>query len=81
MSSTEGRKPLRQDNPYEKGYLSKAPKRTGIIACNLDDLFILIESTSSERERVLLQFVSTSLSKSIFSISGTISFIFTVLEL
>ncbi|MCE5999860.1 tyrosine-type recombinase/integrase [Acinetobacter pittii] len=59
-SSTEGRKPLRQDNPYEKGYLSKAPKRTGIIACNLDDLFILIESTSSERERVLLQFLYDS---------------------
>lgn len=59
-SSTEGRKPLRQDNPYEKGYLSKAPKRKAIIACNLDDLFVLIESTPSERERVLLQFLYDS---------------------
>lgn len=59
-SSTESRIPLRQDNPYERGYLSKAPKRTPIVACNLDDLFILITSTLSERERVLLQFLYDS---------------------
>lgn len=59
-SPTEDRSQLRKDNPYDQGYLSKAPKRTGIIACNLDDLFILIESTSSERERVLLQFLYDS---------------------
>lgn len=59
-STTENPEHLRKSNPYENGYLSKAPKRTAIIACNLDDLFLLIESTYSERERVLLQFLYDS---------------------
>lgn len=59
-SHTEDRQPLREDNPYLNGYLSKVPKRTPIISCTLDDLFILIESTRSERERVLLQFLYDS---------------------
>jgi len=57
---TENRGPLREDNPYCNGYLSKAPKRNPIISCTLDDLVVLIESTSSERERVLLQFLYDS---------------------
>ena len=57
---TENRGPLREDNPYCNGYLSKAPKPNPIISCTLDDLVVLIESTSSERERVLLQFLYDS---------------------
>lgn len=57
---TEDREPLRVDNPYINGYLSKAPKRTPINACTLNELTILIESTQSERERVLLQFLFDS---------------------
>lgn len=57
---TENRGPLREDNPYCNGYLSKAPKRNPIISCTLDDLVALIESTSFERERVLLQFLYDS---------------------
>lgn len=59
-SPTEDREQLREDNPYDNGYLSKAPKRTPIVSCTLDDLFILIESTTLERERVLLQFLYDS---------------------
>lgn len=59
-SPTEDREPLREDNPYSNGYLSKVPKRTQINSCSLDDLSILIESTNSERERVLLQFLYDS---------------------
>ncbi|MGM8871292.1 tyrosine-type recombinase/integrase [Psychrobacter sp. 2Y5] len=59
-SRTEDRQPLREDNPYNNGYLSKVPKRTPIISCTLDDLVILIKSTQSERERVLLQFLYDS---------------------
>ncbi|PYE38438.1 tyrosine-type recombinase/integrase [Psychrobacter fozii] len=59
-SCTEDRQPLREDNPYSNGYLSKVPKRTPIISCTLDDLFILIKSTQSERERVILQFLYDS---------------------
>ena len=59
-SPTEERDKVREDNPYSDGYLSKPPKRTPIISCTLDDLFILIESTTSERERVLLQFLYDS---------------------
>ena len=59
-SPTEDRDKLREDNPYSIGYLSKPPKRTPIVSCTLDDLFILIESTTSERERVLLQFLYDS---------------------
>ncbi len=59
-SPTEDRDKVREDNPYSDGYLSKPPKRTPIISCTLDDLFILIESTTSERERVLLQFLYDS---------------------
>ena len=33
---TEDREPLRENNPYINGYLSKAPKRTPINACTLD---------------------------------------------
>lgn len=57
---TEDRDKLREDNPYSDSYLSKPPKRTPIVSCTLDDLFILIESTTSERERVLLQFLYDS---------------------
>ncbi|WP_168381485.1 tyrosine-type recombinase/integrase [Acinetobacter indicus] len=56
----EGRKSLREYNPYENGYLSKEPKRTPVISCTLDDLGTLIESTPFERERVLLQFLYDS---------------------
>ncbi|QIT19198.1 tyrosine-type recombinase/integrase [Acinetobacter pittii] len=59
-NSTEDREPLRKDNPYSDGYLSKAPKRTPITSCTLDDLVVLIESTHSERERALLQFLYDS---------------------
>lgn len=59
-SPTEDREQLREDNPYNNGYLSKAPKRTPISSCSLDDLLILIMSTCSERERVLLQFLYDS---------------------
>jgi len=59
-SPTEDRDKLREDNPYSDSYLSKPPKRTPIVSCTLDDLFILIESTTSERERVLLQFLYDS---------------------
>ena len=57
---TEDREPLRENNPYINGYLSKAPKRTPINACTLDELTVLIESTQSERERALLQFLFDS---------------------
>lgn len=59
-SPTEDRDKLRQDNPYSDGLLSKPPKRTPISSCTLDDLFILIEFTDSERERALLQFLYDS---------------------
>lgn len=59
-SPTEDREQLRKSNPYSNGYLSKAPKRTPIDPCTLDDLAILIKSTSSERERLLLQFLYDS---------------------
>lgn len=59
-SPTEDHEQLREDNPYSDGFLSKAPKRTPIISCNLDDLVVLIESTPLERERVLLQFLYDS---------------------
>lgn len=50
----------RTDNPYQNGYLSKSPKRTPINACTIDELAILIRSTVSERERLLLQFLYDS---------------------
>lgn len=59
-SSTEDREPLRSDNPYRDGYLSKAPKRTPVISCDFDDLTVLIESTRLERERTILQFLYDS---------------------
>ena len=59
-SPTEDRDKLREDNPYSDGLLSKPPKRTPISSCTLDDLFILIEFTDSERERALLQFLYDS---------------------
>ncbi|MGP4717329.1 tyrosine-type recombinase/integrase [Psychrobacter sp. T6-6] len=59
-SPTEDREQLRKNNPYDNGYLSKVPKRTPISSCNLNDLFILIKSTRSERERVILQFLYDS---------------------
>lgn len=59
-SPTEDREQLRKSNPYSNGYLSKAPKRTPIDPCTLDDLAILIKSTFSERERLLLQFLYDS---------------------
>lgn len=59
-SPTEDREQLRTSNPYSNGYLSKAPKRTPIDPCTLDDLVILIKSTFSERERLLLQFLYDS---------------------
>lgn len=59
-SPTEDREQLRKSNPYSNGYLSKAPKRTPIDPCTLDDLVILIESTFFERERLLLQFLYDS---------------------
>lgn len=59
-SRTEDRQPLREDNPYSNGYFSKLPKRTPITSCTLDDLFILIQSTRLERERVILQFLYDS---------------------
>ena len=59
-SPTEDRDKLRQDNPYSDGLLSKPPKRVPISSCTLDDLFILIEFTDSERERALLQFLYDS---------------------
>lgn len=59
-STTEDREQLRLNNPYNNGYLSKNPKRTPVNSCSLDDLAILIQSTMSERERVLLQFLYDS---------------------
>lgn len=53
-------KALRKDNPYIHGFLSKAPKRTLIRACTLDELAILINSTNLEREKVILQFLYDS---------------------
>ena len=57
---TEDRDQLRKDNPYNDGYLSKSPKRTPLVSCTLDDLVTLIKSTTSEREKVLLQFLYDS---------------------
>lgn len=59
-SPNKDRKQHREDNPYSNGYLSKAPKRTPIEPCTLDHLVILIKSTFSERERLLLQFLYDS---------------------
>lgn len=60
-SSTEDREPLREHSPYSgNDYLSKTPKQTPIISCSLDDLAVLIESTGSERERTILQFLYDS---------------------
>lgn len=59
-SHTEDREPLRDNNPYTNGYLSKAPKKTPIISCTFDELFELIKSTNCERERILLQFLYDS---------------------
>lgn len=50
-------KAMRKDDPYEKGFISGNPKTSLIIACSLDDLRKLIVSTSSERERCVLQFM------------------------
>ncbi|GAA77194.1 integrase/recombinase XerD [Pseudoalteromonas sp. BSi20480] len=59
-SRTEDREPLRDDNPYVEGFLSKSPKRKPLSPCALDDLFVLIESTRFERERALLQLLYDS---------------------
>ena len=47
---------IRKNNPYSDGYLSKTPKNNPMPPCNPDDLIVLLESTGSERERVVLQF-------------------------
>ena len=59
-TANEYGKALRKDNPYIHGFLSKAPKRTLIRACTLDELAILINSTNLEREKVILQFLYDS---------------------
>lgn len=51
---------LRKNNPYSDGLLSKAPKKKLVDPCELDILRVLIESTNSERERVVLQFLYDS---------------------
>jgi len=56
----EDRDALREHNPYANGYLSKSPKANPVISCDLDDLAVLIECTSLERERTVLQFLYDS---------------------
>lgn len=59
-SPNEDRPALRDEDPYRKGLISKPPKKEPVISCNLDELYILIESTTSERERSILQFLYDS---------------------
>lgn len=59
-SSFDGYPPVRKDNPYIHGYLSKTPKRSVIDSCTIDELIVLIKSTNSERERTILQFLYDS---------------------
>lgn len=59
-TANEYGKALRKDNPYSHGFLSKAPKRTPIRACTLDELAILMNSTNLEREKIILQFLYDS---------------------
>ncbi|KPX76300.1 tyrosine-type recombinase/integrase [Pseudomonas syringae group genomosp. 3] len=47
----------RKSNPYEGGFISPSPKRKVVNACSPGELEQLILSTSSERERVVLQFI------------------------
>lgn len=51
---------IRKNTPYSDGYLSKTPKNNPMPPCNPDDLIVLLESTGSERERVVLQFLYDS---------------------
>lgn len=47
----------RKDNPYELGFISPNPNRKLVDACSPEELSGLIRSTTSERERCLLQFI------------------------
>lgn len=47
----------RKDNPYALGFISPSPNRKLVHACSPEDLSGLIQSTDSERERCLLQFI------------------------
>lgn len=47
--------PVREDNPYAGGFLSPSPKKELVYPCSMQELKALIESTSSERERCLIQ--------------------------
>lgn len=47
----------RKDNPYSTGFISPSPNRKLVQACSPEELRGLIESTQSERERCLLQFI------------------------
>lgn len=55
--SAEHRGPVREDNPFAGGFLSPAPKKELVYPCSLQELKALIESSSSERERCLIQAV------------------------
>jgi integrase/recombinase XerC len=56
----DDRPAFRADDPYASGLISPAPKSTLVKSCSLPDLRVLIESTSLERERCLLQFIFDS---------------------
>lgn len=52
---------IRENNPYEHGFLYKGPKHQKIVSmCSVDELTALMRVTKSERERVLLQFMMDS---------------------
>ncbi|RUO24445.1 hypothetical protein CWE09_11320 [Aliidiomarina minuta] len=61
LCAPRGNKPaLRNDNPYEDGLISGAAKSRLVEMCSVDELIALLESSDSERERALLQFMYDS---------------------
>ena len=56
-STGHKRSAYREDNPYELGLITPAPKRRLVIGCDPSELKGLLLSTELERERCLLQFM------------------------
>lgn len=50
-----GRTPLKDANPYATGLLTPSPKSKQIKGCTTEELMALMQATSYERERCLLQ--------------------------
>lgn len=61
LCATRGNKPaLREDNPYEDGLISASANSRLVEMCSIDELVALLQSSKSERERALIQFMYDS---------------------